>query len=159
MSSFPQITGQIGHSHARRKSLSKILGLNAKKSQKKRDRDVKPFGYDDYDAIPTPRINEHIHMHGISSHKLPIPTNNENSIENITFSLIHPDDIKTETKMPEIKSKSKRKHEKKLPEIITEKHGAHFINEKPILPPISKTAGKRRTRKNKPNRRRRTLKK
>ena len=81
--------------------------------------------------------------------------------ENITFSLIHPDDFERDTfKMPEIKSKSKRKHERNisLPDVNTHIHGIRPINFRPPLPPIGKKAGKRRTRKHKSNRRR-TLKK
>jgi hypothetical protein len=55
-------------------------------------------------------------------------------------------------KKPSTKGTSKRKHEITLPEIITKTHGIHLINDKPILPPIGK-GGKRRTRKNKSNRR------
>jgi hypothetical protein len=53
--------------------------------------------------------------------------------------------------MPEIKSTTKRKHERKfsLPDVITDIHGTHFINDKPKLPPIGKKGGKRRTRKHK----------
>jgi hypothetical protein len=60
-------------------------------------------------------------------------------------------------KKPSTKGTSKRKHEITLPEIITKTHGIHLINDKPKLPPIGK-GGKRRTRKNKSNRRR-TLRK
>ena len=73
------------------------------------------------------------------------------------LSLINPHDITSDAiKMTKIKSK--RKHKITLPEIITKTHGIHLINDKPILPPIGK-GGKRRTRKNKSNRRRITLKK
>ena len=114
-------------------------------SVKKRIRDA-PL----YTSVVSPRPNYH-YINDINDINGPD--------ENITFSLIHPDDFERDTfKMPEIKSKSKRKHEIKLPDVITEIHGTHFINEKTKLPPIGKKAGKRRTRKHKSNRRR-TLKK
>jgi hypothetical protein len=112
---------------------------NNNSTNKRRVRDAITFGLDEYNSIPTPRINKDIHMHGITSHKSPSPNNKEN----ITMSLINPDDLYTERmKIP----KSKRKP---LEPVIIEKHGSHFINDKPKLPPIRKKAGKRRTRKNK----------
>jgi hypothetical protein len=72
--------------------------------------------------------------------------------ENIKLSLINPNYINSNIiKMPEIKSTTKRKHERKfsLPDVITDIHGTHFINEKTKLPPIGKKGGKRRTRKHK----------
>lgn len=130
---------------------------NNNSTNKRRVRDAITFGLDEYNSIPTPRINEDIHMRGIISHKSPSPNHIINHKENITMSLINPDDLQTERmKTPKMKTpKSKRKPL----EPVIEKHGSHFINDKPKLPPIRKKAGKRRTRKHKSNRRRITLKK
>jgi hypothetical protein len=127
---------------------------NNNSTNKRRVRDAITFGLDEYNSIPTPRINKDIHMRGITSHKSPSPNNKEN----ITMSLINPDDLhKERMKIPKMKTpKSKRKP---LEPVIIEKHGSHFINDKPKLPPIGKKGGKRRTRKHKSNRRRITLKK
>ena len=77
---------------------------------------------------------------------------NENNL-----ALINPADFERDTnKMPEIKSKSKRKHEIKLPDVTAYTNSNRPIISKPKLPSIS--AGKRRTRKHKSNRRR-TLRK
>jgi hypothetical protein len=131
---------------------------NNNSTNKRRLRDAITFGLDEYNSIPTPRINEDIHMRGIISHKSPSPNHIINHKENIILSFINPNDLHTERmKIPEIKTtKSKRKQ---LEPVITQTHGSYFINDNPILPPIGKKAGKRRTRKHKSNRRRITLKK
>ena len=119
---------------------------NNNSTNKRRVRDAITFGLDEYNSILTPRLNKDIHMRGIISHKSPSPNNKEN----ITMSLINPHELHTErTKIPKNKTpKSKRKHREPLDPVI-EKHGSHFINDKPKLPPIGKKAGKRRTRKHK----------
>jgi hypothetical protein len=53
--------------------LFKPINEKTKISTKKRIRDAKTFGYD-HNNIPTPRLNEHIHMRGISLPKTPIPS-------------------------------------------------------------------------------------
>ena len=136
---------------------------NNNSTNKRRIRDAKTFGIDEYNTIPTPRINKDIHMRGITSHKSPSPNNKEN----ITMSLINPDDLQTERmKTPKMKTPKMKTPKMKTPkskrkplEPVKEKHGSYFINDKPILPPIGIKAGKRRTRKHKSNRRRITLKK
>jgi len=138
---FLKLNKPIEKSSTPRKSPKKESPKSS--TMKKRIRDA-PL----YTSVVSPRPNYH-YINDINGPD-----------ENITFSLIHPDDFERDTnKIPEIKSKSKRKHEIKLPDVITEIHGTHFINEKTKLPPIGKKAGKRRTRKHKSTRSRRTLKK
>jgi hypothetical protein len=124
---------------------------NKNSASKRRIRDVTRYFNQEYDNIPTPRLNEHIHMLGIP--KTLSPNNIINHTENITMSLINTNDLNTEiNKIPEINTtKSKGKHREPLEPVITEKHGSHFINDKPKLPPIGKKSGKRRTRKYKSN--------
>ena len=62
--------------------LLKITNEKFKNYTKKRLRDAKTFGYDDY--IPTPRLNEDIHMHGITHIK------STYTDESITLSMINP---------------------------------------------------------------------
>jgi hypothetical protein len=111
---------------------------NNNSTNKRRVRDAITIGFDEYNSIPTPRINKDIHMRGITSHKSPSPNHIINNKENITMSLINPDDLQTERmKTPKMKTpKMKTPKSKRKPlEPVKEKHGSYFINDKPILPP------------------------
>ena len=80
--------------------------------------------------------------------------NEPNDYNNL--SLINPYDMTLYA--PKINSKPQRKYREQLEPVITQSHGTHLINGKQKLPPIIRKGGKKRTRKNKSNRRR-TLRK